>query len=162
MNIYILTFAVTALYDVVLRLLSENYDKTPSFLQMDFVLYLQPYFEKHTLLAAALIAGFVGATAQFIILNLHKLPSTNGAFISFMTVTFTISALYGFLMKFSTLFPHLVNTYYKKLGVSRSMYTDGMSGIIVQSTVILILYLVSKLSNIDTSKVHPATLVPDM
>ena len=36
----------------------------------------------------------------------------------------------------------LVNTYYKKLGVSRSMYTDGVSGIIVQTTLLVILYLV--------------------
>ena len=75
--------------------------------------------------------------------------SKNGAvlpnpetFITFMIATFMISALFGFVMKFSKLFPHLVNTYYKKLGVSRSMYTDGVSGIIVQATLLFILYLV--------------------
>ena len=92
-------------------------------------------------LAAALIAGFIGALTQVIILNVHKLPTNPETLITFMVATFMISALFGFIMKFSKLFPHLVNTYYKKLGVSRSMYTDGISGIIVQATLLLILYL---------------------
>jgi hypothetical protein len=142
-ELYILTFTITALYDVILRKLSENYNKIPSFLQLDFVRYLQPYFKKHTLLDAALIAGFVGAVTQMIILNVHKLPTTLYAVITFMIVTFIISALFGFVMKFSKLFPNLVNTYYKNLGVPRSMYTDGVSGIIVQATLLFILYFVN-------------------
>lgn len=141
-DIYILTFTITAIYDIILRKLSENYNKIPSFLQNDFVLYLKPYFKKHTLLAAALIAGFVGAVTQIIILNAHKLPTNPETLITFMLVTFIISALFGFVMKFSKLFPHLVDTYYKNLGVSRSMYTDGVSGIIVQATLLLILHFV--------------------
>jgi hypothetical protein len=103
--------------------------------------YLQPYFKGQTLLGAALIAGFVGATTQVIILNLHKLPTTQRSFITFMIITFIVSALYGFVMKFSKLFPDLVETYYKNLGVARSMYTDGVSGLIVQLTLLAILYL---------------------
>ena len=49
-----------------------------------------------------------------------------------------ISALFGFIMKWSKLFPHLENTYYKKLGTLRSMYHDGISGIIVQLTLLLV------------------------
>ena len=111
-EIYILTFTITALYDVILRKLSENYNKIPSFLQLDFVLYLKPYFKKHTLLDAALIAGFVGAVTQMIILNVHKLPTTLYTFTTFMIATFIISALFGFVMKFSKLFPNLVNNFY--------------------------------------------------
>lgn len=57
-KLIILTFIVTALCDVILRTLSL-YNPLP-FLsnQMDFIQYLKPYFQKHTLLAAALIAGF--------------------------------------------------------------------------------------------------------
>lgn len=141
-DIYILTFTITAIYDIILRKLSENYNKIPSFLQNDFVFYLIPYFKKHTLLAAALIAGFVGAVTQIIILNAHKLPTNPETLITFMIATFIISALFGFVMKFSKLFPHLVDTYYKNLGVSRSMYTDGVSGIIVQATLLFILYFI--------------------
>ena len=39
-------------------------------------------------------------------------------------------------MKGSKLFPHLDKTYYKELGTVRSMYHDGISGIIVQLTII--------------------------
>jgi hypothetical protein len=140
-NIYILTFIITALWDVVLRKMSENYNRLPSLFQSDFMIHLQPYFKKHTLLAAALIAGFIGATTQVIILHLHKLPTNARSLMTFMIATFIISALYGFIIKFSNLFPHLVDTYYKNLGVPRSMYTDGVSGLIVQATLLPILYL---------------------
>jgi hypothetical protein len=138
-NIIILTFVITALWDVVLRKMSENYEMLPSYLQFDFVRYLQPYFEKHTVLSAALIAGFVGATTQYIILYFHKLPTNKRTYLTFMMATFIISALYGFVIKFSNLFPYLVETYYKNLGTYRSMYLDGVSGLIAQSTVLLLL-----------------------
>lgn len=140
-NVYILTFIITALWDVVLRQLSENYEKIPTFVQYDFIQYLQPYFKKHTLLAAALIAGFIGSTTQIIILHFHKLPTNKTSLLTFIIISFIISSLYGFLIKQSKLFPYLVNTYYKQLGVPRSMYLDGISGIIVQTTLLIILYI---------------------
>lgn len=139
--IYILTFIITALWDIVLRKMSENYDSLPKFLQFDFVRYLQPYFKQHTLLAAALIAGFVGATTQVIILNVHKLPTDKKSFITFMIASFIISSIYGFVIKFSQLFPYLVETYYKQLGVPRSMYLDGVSGLVVQVTLLTSIYV---------------------
>ena len=101
---------------------------------MPFIGDLEPYFKIHTLLAAALIAGFVGATTQPIILYIMKLPqkipnNINDIvnIVKFMLVSFVISALYGFIMKWSGLFPHLQKYYYDKLGVVRSMYHDGIS-----------------------------------
>ena len=43
-------------------------------------------------------------------------------------------------MKGSKLFPHLDKHYYNKLGVVRSMYHDGISGLIVQLTILFILF----------------------
>lgn len=143
-KLIILTFIVTALWDVVLRFMSLNYEKLPKYFQMDFVEYLNPYFKHHTLLAAALIAGFVGATTQPIILSIMDFPQSIfefGYISKFMILTFIISALYGFIMKGSKLFPHLDKHYYDKLGVARSMYTDGVSGLVVQSTLLVIYYL---------------------
>ena len=140
--IYILTFFITAVWDVVLRIMSENYDKLPHWLQFDFVRYLQPYFKVHTVLAAVLIAGFIGATTQVIILNTHKLPTNMDTYMTFLIASFVISALYGFIIKLSNLFPHLVDTYYKNLGTYRSMYLDGISGMIVQLTVLSILHII--------------------
>lgn len=139
--LYILTFIITAVWDIVLRKMSENYDSLPKLLQSDFMIYLRPYFKQHTLLAAALIAGFVGATTQVIILNIHKFPTDKKSFITFMITSFIISSMYGFIIKFSTLFPYLVDTYYKHLGVPRSMYLDGVSGLIVQLTLLTLIYI---------------------
>lgn len=140
-DIIIITFIITALYDIVLRQLSENYDKLPHFLQeYKFIKYLIPYFKKHTILAAALIAGFIGAITQYIILFLHPFPKTNhlNKITSFLIISFIISALFGFVMKETKLFPHLDKTYYKKLGPIRGAYHDGVSGLIVQVTLIII------------------------
>jgi len=140
----ILTFIVTGLWDVVLRFMSLNYNKLPKYFQMDFVENLIPYFKHHTLLAAALIAGFVGATTQVIILSIMSFPKSIFNFVyifKFMILTFIISALYGFIMKGSKLFPYLERYYYEPLGVLRSMYTDGFSGLIVQTTLLILLHI---------------------
>jgi hypothetical protein len=141
------TFIVTSLYDVLLRFMSEDYDKLPFFIQeYKFIEYLIPYFKKHTLLAAALIAGFIGATTQFIIINIQKFPTNichQKEIMIFLCITFIISALYGFVMKATKLFPHLEETYYKKLGTIKSMIHDGVSGLIVQIT-LLFFYLYIK------------------
>ena len=143
-QIIILTFIVTALWDVVLRFMALNFKKIPNIIQtlMPFIADLKPYFKIHTLLAAALIAGFVGATTQPIILAITPFPkNVNNVtyLLKFLVVSFIISALYGFIMKWSGLFPHLQKYYYDKLGVIRSMYHDGISGLIVQITLLFLL-----------------------
>lgn len=140
-KLIILTFIVTALWDVILRFMSLHFEKLPTSLQMDFVKYLKPYFQQHTLLAAALIAGFVGATTQPIILSIMSFPKSIFDLVTvgkFMVLTFIISALYGFIMKWSKLFPYLEKYYYDKLGVVGGMYHDGVSGLIVQATLLLL------------------------
>ena len=91
--------------------------------------------------AAALIAGFVGATTQPIILSVTPFPTNvfeHKSVAIFLLATFLISALYGFIMKWSTLFPYLEKYYYQPLGVVGGMYHDGVSGLIVQSTLLLL------------------------
>tara|TARA_B100001564_G_C20335446_1_gene532041 strand:- start:5 stop:493 length:489 start_codon:yes stop_codon:yes gene_type:complete len=152
-DLYILTFVVTGLWDVVLRVMTENWDSLPKSVKtiFPFIEYLKPYFKIHTLLAAALIAAFVGATTQMIIVNVMPFPISikeikNGKnMFLFLTLSFVVSALYGFIMKFSKLFPVLEKTYYKRLeenhSVWRSMYHDGISGLIVQITIIVFILL---------------------
>lgn len=144
-NIYriiIITFIITALWDVVLRTLSL-YNPIPSVKAFfPFIQYLEPYFMKHTLLAAALIAGFVGATTQVIILYFMALPTRNSSLkyiIQFLIWSFIVSALYGFVMKASKLFPYLEKYYYEPLGLFKSLYHDGTSGLIVQITLLFLL-----------------------
>jgi len=143
-NCYIIinTFIITALWDIVLRKFSENYYNLPDIIKNNFpfISYLIPYFEKHTLLDAALIAGFIGAVTQFIILYLIRLPKNFKSSFNFLIISFIVSALFGFVMKFSKLFPNLDETYYKNLGTIRGMYHDGVSGIIVQLTLFIVNY----------------------
>ena len=142
-NLIIMTFVVTALWDVLLRYMALNFEKIPKIIQqrMPFIKDLKPYFQHHTLLAAALIAGFIGGTAQPIIVAFMRFPTKKASMIyvaKFMVLSFIISALYGFLMKWSKLFPYLQKHYYDKLGLVRSMYHDGISGIIVQTTLLIL------------------------
>ena len=141
-NLIIATFVVTALWDVVLRYMSLNFETIPLIIQqrMPFIKGLKPYFQHHTLLAAALIAGFIGATTQPIIIAFMQFPKQNSSLpylVKFLTISFIVSALYGFLMKWSKLFPHLQKHYYDRLGLVRSLYHDGISGLIVQITLLV-------------------------
>lgn len=145
-QLIILTFIITGLWDILLRSFSLNYSLLPIIIKNNFpfIGYLTPYFKHHTMLAAALIAGFIGATAQVIIISFLKFPSLKSSInekLLFLLVTFIISALYGFLMKWSKLFPYLDATYYKNLGTIRGMYHDGISGLIVQITIYFLLVL---------------------
>ena len=105
-NIIILTFIITGLWDVILRTMSLNYTSLPNIIKeiFPFISYLTPYFKQHTLLAAALLAAFIGATTQLIIINIIPFPKnfTNLKYIfKFLLVSFIVSALYGFIMKWS-------------------------------------------------------------
>ena len=146
LQIYTLTFIVTAIYDIFLRLVVENIKYSPDIIvsNFPFLSYLIPYFKRHTLLSAALLAGFIGYVTQVIILFLMPFPKNfeNVKEISkFLILTFIISALFGFMMKLTKLFPHLDDTYYKKLGHVRGAYHDGISGLIVQITMLFLVYL---------------------
>lgn len=144
-KLIILTFIITALWDVTLRSLSL-YNLIPFLSKnMKFIQYLKPYFQKHTLLAAALIAGFVGAITQVIILNVMNFPTRNSSInyiLRFMIWSFIVSALFGFIMKASKLFPYLEMYYYKRLGLIRSLYHDGTSGLIVQLSLFFLLFII--------------------
>jgi hypothetical protein len=67
-----------------------------------------------------------------------KFPQNFSSSFYFLCVSFIVSALFGFVMKFSKLFPDLDDTYYKNLGHIRGMYHDGISGLIVQITLIIL------------------------
>ena len=143
-DIIIYTFIITTIWDIILRKFSENYYNLPQIIKTNFqfIEYLIPYFKKLNLLDAALISGFIGAVTQYIILKIVRFPKTYNDIFYFLVVSFIISALFGFIMKFSKLFPDLDETYYKNLGPIRGMYHDGVSGLIVQITILFIINFV--------------------
>lgn len=147
-KLIVYTFVVTALWDVVLNYMATNYEKLPNIVnrKLPFIKELRPYFQHHTILAAALIAGFVGATFQAMMLALMPFPKSItdlGKVSYFLLISFVISALYGFLMKWSGLFPHLQKYYYDYLGHIHGMLHDGVSGLIVQGTLLVMSQIIN-------------------
>jgi hypothetical protein len=144
--IIIITFIVTAVYDIILNVMSR-YPQYFKFMS-PFLISLQPYFKYHTWFGAAVIAGTVGALCQSIILYLRSFPTCarNVEDVSlFLIITFVISALFGVLMKTSRLFPILQKTMYRyldggKYGIIPSLITDGLSGVIVNATLLSLLH----------------------
>lgn len=129
------TFIITALYDVVLQLYVKEMLPDPFGVRgSDWLQSLVPYFKAHTPLAAALIAGFVGAVTQPVI---SQFADTSDP-IKFLATTFIVSGLIGFVMKASKLFPILDSTYYKTLGSKRAFLTDAYSGIVVNVTYLIL------------------------
>lgn len=147
----LLTFAITAVFDVVLQLAMRGHAPLVHWLvgDSDWYVSLRAYFETHTPLAAALLAGFVGFLAQAIILCFVDVPTSFKQVPTFLLVTFAVSALVGLFMNDASplstgLFPIISETYYHDLGVYRAMLTDAYSGLIVNTTLLCILFLYQK------------------
>ena len=152
----LMTFVITAGYDIVLQMAKHRIPIIGHVVEFfvgesDWYISLTKdgsYFDRHTPLAAALLAGFVGAIAQLFILGLTGFPDSLEfrKVMFFLAATFVVSALIGLLMNdqspLSTgLFPIISETYYRDLGLTRAMLTDAYSGIVVNSTMLISLYL---------------------
>jgi hypothetical protein len=115
----VISFVITALFDLALNLLHSPIGATR----------IRPYFEQHTPLAAALIAGFVGAVTFTVLFAIYSgNPKPN---IYNIAVIFSVSALIGIPMRYSGLFPHLDKHYYQVFPRIQSFIYDGGSGIMV-------------------------------
>lgn len=157
----IVAFIITALYDIILQLSIHKIEPISYIIrhivsESDWFKALEgthirnigtSYFKRHTPLAAALIAGFVGAFTQALILSYTEFPQKIGYYTitRFLLITFLFSAIVGLPMYEFGIFPHLNETYYDTLGRDRAAITDGMSGIVVQSTYIFIVFMLNYL-----------------
>ena len=136
----LISFIVTALWDVILRWYAE--DRMPHMPppldvhNWKWVTTLRPYFKEHTLLGAALIAGFVGAVTAYI-MSFIRIKNT----VKYAIILVLVSGLVGIPMRYSGLFPHLKIHYYDKLGLQTSFLTDAFSGAVVGLTLYIIAYL---------------------
>ena len=138
-KVLVASFVVTALYDVLLRLMVEGRVYAPEWLKRRaWFKSLIKYFQKQTLLAAALVAGFVGAITNFVILKLHPMPSTTATLFPFLLMTLVVSWLSGIAMRASKLFPILDSTMYEFLSTSQEIWADAASGVVVNFTLFLL------------------------
>ena len=137
-------FVVTGAWDVVLRLFAERKVRVFGIEDWRWVAVLRPYFAKHTVLSAALIAGFVGA------LTCALITATPGAqdwsYARYVGWATLVSGLVGVPMRYSGLFPHLKRYYYDELGFAYSFATDAFSGIVVCLTMLAYVALVRALA----------------
>ena len=127
----VIIFIITALWDVVLRFMAQGHIKFLGIENMKWVVVLKEYFEKHTLLAAALIAGFVGAVTQLVIET--TFPTMSNEYITGLAILL-LSGLIGIPMRYSGLFPELKKYYYDRLGFTYSFLADANSGLVVLLT----------------------------
>ena len=129
----LVVFGITALWDVILRFISLGSIHIPIISTWKWIKVLKPYFEHHTVLAAALLAGLAGAGAQAF---LWFIPPTTNPFLYTLEVLIA-SILVGGPMYVSGLYPVLNRTYYDKLGAA-AMLSDGISGLVVMTTIYIL------------------------
>ena len=116
----ILVFVITATFDFLMNITPHPFGAN----------LLREYFKHHTILAAALIAGFAGVLAFVPIAYLINYKKANPKNIA---IIFLVSAFIGFPMEYSGLFPVLKKHYYDKLPRYQSFAADGLSGMMVAS-----------------------------
>ena len=131
-------FVITALWDVVLRLCAEGRITVLGVHEWNWVRVLKPYFAKHTVLAAALIAGICGVSAYSVI-QLRNMGRLQPIWI------FTVSAAIGIVMQKSALFPILNQYYYNALPRHVTFLSDGFSGLVVYTTMLVLRAVVGAL-----------------
>ncbi len=134
-TIIIITFVATAIYDAILRLLVQKGQFQG--------LGLGEYYTDQTLLTVMLTAGIIGAVTQIPIYFIVKaFPDFQYHIVKILLIlltTFIVSGLAGFVIKLTNLFPLLEETYYKTLGWKKAFLTDGLSGVIVNITLMMLL-----------------------
>jgi hypothetical protein len=134
-TIIIITFVATAIYDAILRLLVQKGQFQG--------LGLGEYYTDQTLLTVMLTAGIIGAVTQIPIYFIVKaFPDFQYHMVKILLIlltTFIVSGLAGFVIKLTNLFPLLEETYYKTLGWKKAFLTDGLSGVIVNITLMMLL-----------------------
>jgi hypothetical protein len=131
-EILVLTFLITAIWDMTLRIYALTPDSKIPWKKQDFATALIPYFEMHSALKAAVFAGLVGVATQALILMIVDFPVNLAQVPFFLLVAFLVSGVIGFPIEKYKMVPGLTETYYKTLGRPRSFFADGYSGLVVE------------------------------
>ena len=135
-KVMVVAFCVTAVWDVILRWFSEGKLKFMGIENLSWVVALRPYFEHHTVLSAAAIAGVVGAGTSVIIDKFTPRVVSESNLLYLLWVSF-VSAVVGIPMRYSGMFPYLKEYYYDPLPIT-TIFSDALSGVIVALTMMYI------------------------
>ena len=123
-------FAVTAAWDVVLRLFSTGELRVFGVDKWRWVADLNPYFERVGVIEAAAVAGAVGVMGYSVIRLWRP-----GSMPRYALWVFTVSALVGLPMRLPPWFRDLRASYYDRHRLT-TLATDGLSGLIVMATML--------------------------
>lgn len=132
----VVAFCVTAVWDIILRWFSEGKLKFMGIENLSWVVALRPYFEHHTVLSAAAIAGVVGAATSVIINKFTPKLVSDSNLLYLLWVAF-VSAVVGIPMRYSGMFPYLKQYYYDPLPIT-TIFSDALSGVVVALTMMYI------------------------
>lgn len=135
-KIMVVAFCVTAIWDVILRWFSEEKLKFMGIEKLSWVVALRPYFEHHTVLSAAAVAGVVGAGTVVILNRFTPKVMTESTLLYLLWVAF-VSAAVGIPMRYLGLFPYLKKYYYDPLPIT-TIFSDALSGVVVALTMMYI------------------------
>ena len=127
----VLVVVVTAVWDVILRFFATRTWRLFGIEDWNWVRVLRPYFEHHTVLGAALLAGFAGAAAYVLIRAVDTRGWSQWKYLVWVAVA---SALVGVPMRYSGLFPYLKRYYYDPLPIT-TIFSDAFSGVVVAITI---------------------------
>jgi hypothetical protein len=144
----IVAYAVTAVWDVVLRGFSTGHLGGFGIERWRWVAALSGYFDAHTLLGAAAIAGGVGAVTYAVIATTFSEKWAYYLYapkeLVYTAYVACVSAAMGFPMRLSGLFPLLEEHYYRPLG-SWAIASDAFSGIVVMASIALVNLIIAGL-----------------
>lgn len=103
----VLVFITTALWDMLLRHISLGKVRVLNTSKWKWLQVLKPYFESHTLIGAALLAGAAGTAAQ---LALWALPTPTSSLEYGLQIT-AVSVVIGWPMYLASLYPQIKKYY---------------------------------------------------
>ena len=135
----IIIFFITAIWDLILQGLSLKYISFFGVEKMKWVTVLKKYFDRHTSLGAAVLAGITGSATAALVLYTYPLVLKRFPNVNYLIYIAVISGIVGIPMRYLGLFPHLKKYYYDELGFIYSFITDTLSGVIVALTFYLFL-----------------------
>jgi uncharacterized membrane protein YbjE (DUF340 family) len=125
-------FVITAIWDIILRLLAEEKLKVFGLERIKPIQIFREYFETWGVVSSAIIAGLIGAFTAYLVESIIS----DSKFI----IILLMSGFVGILMRNSGQFEVLRRTYYDKVSTLYSFTLDASSGAIVASTYAFLRY----------------------
>ena len=138
------TFVIASILNLITRLISEERMPMLNIIKDSaWMAGMQDYFKRTTPLQAALVAGFIAAVAQYLIVMIRAPPSmyNNASNLAFLWISFIVGAFVGELVRRSGVFPDLRTTLYAGVTRMQAIFVDGSSMTLVNAVFLFALQI---------------------